>query len=303
MTLNVTLNVTASTAGNADAFRHVSGNVVLTGGGNTLRVPYLLVPRPLSKVTSSLSGNLNPNGVPRTITSTNAGGMITGTVDAYQWGLQDGNDVNEAVLGGAGYDMRAVGAQSFDIGGEKVIVFAVSTHDRWSNAATNEFDILVNNDADPANEFAVVGFDIGALTTGSFNGQYGAFVINLATGVATIDFTAFAPTDGSTVLLPVLASRLGLTQADGNFEYKACQLLARGARPGSDEGEGGLQPVDPGADELPVLWRPRQRDRLRFGRDRSGRVRYAEDARRDARHPRQREWRGGGPAPQGTGQP
>ena len=148
VTLNVTLNVTASTAGNADAFRHVSGNVVLTGGGNTLRVPYLLVPRPLSKVTSSLGGNLNPNGVPRTITSTNPGGMITGTVDAYQWGLQDGNDVNEAVLGGAGYDMRAVGAQSFDLSAGKVIVFAVSIHDRWSNAATNEFDILVNNVTD-----------------------------------------------------------------------------------------------------------------------------------------------------------
>ena len=136
VTLNATLNVTASTAGNTDAFRHVSGNVILSGGGNTLRVPYLLVPRPLSKVSSTLSGNLNPNGVPRTITSTNPGGMIAGTVDAYQWGLEDDNDVNEAVLGGAGYDLRAVGAQSFDIGPNKVIVFAVSTHDRWSNAAT-----------------------------------------------------------------------------------------------------------------------------------------------------------------------
>ncbi len=256
VTLNVTLNVTASTAGNADAFRHVSGNVVLTGGGNTLRVPYLLVPRPLSKVTSSLSGNLNPNGVPRTITSTNPGGMITGTVDAYQWGLQDGNDVNEAVLGGAGYDMRAVGAQSFDISAGKVIVFAVSTHDRWSNAATNEFDILVNNDDDPANEFAVVGFDIGALTTGSFNGQYGAFVINLATGVATIDFTAFAPTDGSTVLLPVFASRLGLTQADGNFEYTAVSFSLEG--PGQDpmKGKAGFNPWTPALTSFPFYGVP-----------------------------------------------
>ena len=251
VTLNATLNVTASTAGNADAFRHVSGNVVLTGGGNTLRVPYLLVPRSLSKVSSTLSGNLNPNGVPRTIASTNPGGMITGTVDAYQWGLQDGNDVNEAILGGAGYDMRAVGAQSFDISAGKVIMFAVSTHDRWSNAATNEFDILVNNDDDPANEFAVVGFDIGALTTGSFNGQFGAFVINLATGVATIDFNAFAPTDGSTVLLPVLASRLGLTQADGNFEYTAVSFSLEG--PGQDpmKGRAGFNPWTPALTNFP----------------------------------------------------
>ena len=70
-TLSVTLNVTASTAGNADAFRHVSGNVVLTGGDNTLRVPYLLVPRALSKVTTSsgtsteqLAGKTSPRPIP-----------------------------------------------------------------------------------------------------------------------------------------------------------------------------------------------------------------------------------------------
>ena len=59
----MTLNVPAGTAGNDLAFRHVSGNVVLTGGDNTLRVPYLLVPRALSKVTTS--GNLTNSSTAR----------------------------------------------------------------------------------------------------------------------------------------------------------------------------------------------------------------------------------------------
>ena len=98
--------------GNDLAFRHVSGNVVLTGGDNTLRVPYLLVPRALSKVTTS--GNLTNSSHGKTFTATNPGGMIAGNVDVYQWGLSDPNDVNEAVMGGAGYDVRAAGVQSFE---------------------------------------------------------------------------------------------------------------------------------------------------------------------------------------------
>jgi len=230
----------------------VSGNVVLTSGSTVLRVPYTLVPRSLSKIASTLSGSLTPNGVPRTLTSTNPGGVIIGAADAYQWGLEDGNDVNEAVLGGAGYDLRAVGAQSFDhpqLG--KTIVFAINSYDRFSHPSLNEFDILVNNDDDPANEFAVIGFDVGALTVDAFNGQYGAFVINLATGAATIDFLATAPTDSSTVELPVVASRLGLTQADGNFEYTAVSFSLEG--PGQDpmKGKAGFNPWTPALTNFP----------------------------------------------------
>jgi hypothetical protein len=36
-----------------------------------------------------------------------------------------------------------------------------------------------------------------------------------------VDFFAFAPTDTNTILLPVLASRLGLTPAHPRFEYEA----------------------------------------------------------------------------------
>ena len=50
-------------------------------------------------------------------------------------------------------------------------MFAVNTWDRWSNAASNEFDISVDVDTTDRDYF-VVGVDIGAVTTGDFNGPW-----------------------------------------------------------------------------------------------------------------------------------
>jgi minor extracellular serine protease Vpr len=241
--LAVTLTVPAASAGNASAFREVSGNVVLSGGPVALRVPYLLVPRSLSDVETALG---TPTfGTPVSATVTNPSGVIPGTADFYQWGLQDGDDVNEAQLGGAGYDLNAVGVQSFDRpNGDKLLVFAVSTHDRWSTGATNEFDILVDTNGGPP-EYAVVGVDFGAITADSFDGRVGAFVFDLKNGGAVIRFFAQAPTDGSTMLLPVLASDLGLTQTKGSFTYEAVSFSLEG--PGVDEmpGVAGYNPWSP----------------------------------------------------------
>ncbi len=244
-TLSVTLNVPAGTAGSDAAFRHVSGNVVLTGGDNTLRVPYLLVPRALSKVTTS--GNLTNSSQGKPFTATNPGGMIAGNVDVYQWGLTDPNDVNEAVMGGAGYDVRAAGVQSFDVGGgDQLMVFAINAHDRWSNAATNEWDVVIDTDRDGTVDWVVIGFDIGALTTGSFNGIMGVFLLDAATG--QLSFTgngAAAPSDSSTVLLPVFASDIGVTASSGRFAYGVQSFSLEG--PGADAANGtaAFDPFDP----------------------------------------------------------
>ena len=109
--------------------------------------------------------------------------MIAGNVDVYQWGLQDPNDVNEAVMGGAGYDVRAAGVQSFEDGaGDALMVFALNAYDRWSNAATNEWDVSIDTNRDGTVDWVVIGFDIGALTTGTFNGVLGVFLLDAETG-------------------------------------------------------------------------------------------------------------------------
>ncbi len=93
---------------------------------------------------------------------------------------------------------------------EQLIVFAVNTFDRWSNASTNDFDIFVDVDGDGVDDYLVVGADQGAITAGAFNGRMGSFVFGLRSGAGFLDFLAIAPTDSSTALLPVRSSRLCL---------------------------------------------------------------------------------------------
>jgi minor extracellular serine protease Vpr len=211
--LAVTLNVPVATIGNADAFREVAGLVKLTpvGGSNngvTLRVPYYLVPRADSNIDAKLASKSVPVGSPSTTARvTNPGGAITGTGDFYAWGLSDPSDTN------ASNDVRAIGVQSFPNPSaadpnRRFLVFAVNGYNRWSNAATNEFDIYV--DVDPQNnngdDYVVVGVDVGAVTTGSFNGQFGSFVFSLRSAGAS-GFVATAPTDGTTAELPARTSQ------------------------------------------------------------------------------------------------
>ena len=241
-TVKVTLQVAASTVPSSNgadqfAFNEVSGNITLTGSGLTLRVPYLLVPRSLSTI-GTTAQNLDGDETAATATLTNTEGVITGTADFYTWGLTDGNDVDENALDGAGYDVRAVGVQSFPISAtDQLLVFAINNFDRWSNAAVNEWDININNDADAAPEFTLVAFDSGAIRAGASNGLLEVFLLNNGTGVLGVGgFLASSPTDSSTLLLPIRASSLGLTAADGGFSYDAVSFSREG--PGLDVVDG-----------------------------------------------------------------
>jgi minor extracellular serine protease Vpr len=46
-------------------------------------------------------------------------------------------------------------------------------------------------------------------------------VFNLTTGAASLEFFATAPTDGTTVLLPVFAADVGITSSNPRFGYVA----------------------------------------------------------------------------------
>src|SRR3989441_878780 len=222
--VRVTLDVPAATAGGSDAFREVAGLVEITPAGASdnvgvaLRVPYYLVPRALSNVSTSIGALTGTN--PSTIaTVTNKRGGISGDADFYVWGIfdtsssgadsdGDGDDHDQE---NPSNDIRAIGVQSFSLpGGRQFIVFAVNTYNRWSNASTNEFDIFVDVDGDGTDDYVIVGADDGAVRTGSFSGLMGSFVFSMRSGVGTSAGLALAPTDSSTALLPVLSSQLCL---------------------------------------------------------------------------------------------
>ena len=160
----MTLNVPVATVGNSNAFREVAGLVTLTpaageNNGVALRVPYYLVPRALSNVTTKVDFRTLKASSPSTKANVKNGGPIAGDADFYAWGLQDAKDE-----GHASNDLRAVGVQSFEWDPtQQLLVFAVNVWDRWSNAASNEFDIAVDVDNDGTVDYFVVGVDIGPL--------------------------------------------------------------------------------------------------------------------------------------------
>jgi hypothetical protein len=129
--------------------------------------------------------------------------------------------------------------------------FALTTHDRWSNAAVNEYDIVIDTTGDGQPDFVVIGFDLGALTTGSFDGRLAVFRLNVATGVISALYLATAPTDSSSVLLPIYASDLGLTPDAGTFSYRVQSFSLEGAGADAMPGTARYNPFDPAMEDYP----------------------------------------------------
>jgi minor extracellular serine protease Vpr len=218
--LHVSLAVPAATTGDSSAFRQVQGQIKLTptsgNDGTAISVPYYLVPRARSLVQARLNGSEAGNSS-RTIRLQNNSASITGTADFYAWGLR-GNHANLGSLG-----LRAVGVQSFnDSTNGQMLVFAVNTFGPASNPADTIYDILLDVNGDGVPDYDVEAADLGFLTTGnSVNGQLVVAVFNIATGAGVLEFFATAPSDGTTVLLPLVAADVGITNSNPRFSYVA----------------------------------------------------------------------------------
>src|SRR5438445_629581 len=117
--LDVKLRVPAASVGSTHdnlgnpAFREVAGFVPLTPtaasmtGGASLRVPYYLVPRVRSNLSSDFVGKpAGPSRPSSNVKLTNFGGAIAGNADFYAWGLRGTRH------GVQFFDPRAVGVQT-----------------------------------------------------------------------------------------------------------------------------------------------------------------------------------------------
>jgi len=213
--LRVQLDVRAASAGDSSAFSDVSGLVTFTpvpgsNDGIKLNVPYYLVPQAVSHIETKLSTRTLLQTGSATATITNRRGATSGSADWYAWGLADKRD-----HGLKSNDLRAVGVQSFPdaFKDDGLLAFAISTNRRWSNASSNEFHIYIDLDGkldakgNPTWEYDVVAVDLGAVTTGTFDGNT-AVVVFTPDGNGTIAFLADAPKDSSTMVLPVLFNQL-----------------------------------------------------------------------------------------------
>ena len=226
-TVPVALSVPVATVGNSEpgadpfAFREVGGLVTFTptagsNGGVTLRVPYYLVPRALSNVQARVEENeLRPTR-PRTTATVTNNGVIPGIADFYVWGLDDPNERDVTWN-----DLRAVGVQSFPFaGGDRFVVFAINQWHRVSNAGANYYELPIDNNDDGNADWFVIAADPG-LFTGTYTGRLAVFTLRAGTATLTQRSLAIAPSDTSTVLLPLLASHIGVTAASPRFSYGA----------------------------------------------------------------------------------
>ncbi len=223
-TLRVSLAVPAATAGAThdvngnDLFSDAAGYITLAptdpsmNHGVSLNMPYYIVPRARSNVDADLHGG---DGSP-TIRLTNHHGVIAGNGDFYAWGLSNPKTgaIDEA------FEPRAVGVQSNQISAtDSILVFAVNSYGRFSNAAMGEYDIYIDSNGDGIWDYILFSGDVGNVETGNANGQIASFLVNLNTGALIPEFAADAPTDGSIVEMLVFASDLGLSPTNPRMTY------------------------------------------------------------------------------------
>ena len=239
----------------------IRGAVVATpespaDGQQTLRMAYLMVPRGLSDVKAGTPATFKSTGADistfrSTLPVTNTG-IHTGAADVYSWGIADA----KGDVASGGTDVRAAGVQVLPGSvlaapdTDRSLVFVVNN---WSQAATQaatEYDIVIDNDHDGRPDYYVIGIDLGAVTTGEFNGIPASVVVDANTGKVIDEFLAEAPMNGSVIELPAIASEIGVTDARSGFAYavSATSLLddALVDRSGSTSFDAFRPPVETG---------------------------------------------------------
>ncbi|MHB8890576.1 MAG: S8 family serine peptidase [Candidatus Limnocylindrales bacterium] len=206
----------------------LSGVVVATpqttrAGYFALRVPYLLVPRGVSEIDSELDHARTTGSRVDAVLKLENDGVHLGFADTYALGVTDARGD-----GAHGTDIRAIGVQSVpasvllgaDDPADRGIQFAVNMWDRFSTAAPHEVDIAVDTNGDGAPDRYVVGIDDGLIFAGAYDGLYLSLIFDA--GFNLVDgWLADAPLNGSTLILPALASDLGLAEGDSSFAYWA----------------------------------------------------------------------------------
>ena len=102
---------------------------------------------------------------------------------------------------------------------DRSLVFAINVWGFYSNPAVSEFDIAIDTNGDKQPDRFVVGVDLGAVLAGTFDGQFASVVLD-EEGTLINAWVAEAPMNGSTMLLPALASDLGLAPGDGHHPVR-----------------------------------------------------------------------------------
>jgi hypothetical protein len=171
----------------------VDGLCIYTDGIDTLRVGYVAVLDPASRVTAST----NARGVVRVANR----GSSAGFVDLFTKSGGQGD-----LLNGTYNSIAATGYRSTspdDFFGFDVMEFAVATEKPWDSLMNHEFDLFIDADMDGVPEAVVLAADLGLLTGAGFTGQIVTAQIDLVNGGSFLDWNVIGTDfNDSTVYMP-----------------------------------------------------------------------------------------------------
>lgn len=202
-------------------------------GAVTLSIPWIAVPRGISGIQPDFTSRRPWSvGGPRMQTAIDVDnhGVHAGFADLYAWNLADDRD------GITASDLRAGGVQSLpaevcygeEDPDDRCVVFAVSTWGRWDSAAAEEFDVNIDLTGDGQPEYLIFSYPAGAIfwpDNGIDWGVTATFIYDIV-GDQLIDFAwAGQSPNGSTILIPALASEIGLDPSgQTSFEWTVSSL-------------------------------------------------------------------------------
>jgi subtilisin family serine protease len=200
-----------------------AGYLTFTSGTENVHLPWHILPHKAANVlpgSSSVAVGANPVPVPLS----NLTGATNGQVDVFSL-TGTGIQFPTSVLPAPGSDfavinLKAVGLRPVCLANcattpQFGVQFAINTFGQRSHPdVPAEFDVLVdlNNDGNP--DLDVFNGDIGVITTGTFSGQNGVFIVDLAAATATGPFFyAIADLDSANLIATVPLS--AMTTASG----------------------------------------------------------------------------------------
>jgi subtilisin family serine protease len=202
-----------------------AGFLTFTSGPETVHIPWHILPHKAANVLPT-STSVALGGNPANLVLTNTSGAVGGLVDAFSL-TGVGVQFPPSVLPAPGSDYAVINLQAVGIRlacltsgvpcSSYGAQFAITTFGQRSHPdVPAEFDVLVDVNNDGVPDLDVFNADIGLQTTGTFSGQNGVFIADLAAGTASGPFFfTIADLDSANVIFTVplsaMVTSLGLS--------------------------------------------------------------------------------------------
>ncbi|MDH4101783.1 MAG: S8 family serine peptidase [Thermoleophilia bacterium] len=210
-----------STAGTGAALttNEYDGYVVLNDGGDTVNIPWHVLPRKAAKVVPSTT-DLIPGSFPQIIGLDNQG-VGTAQNDAYAL-IATSPDIPEGSRGGQSPtpDLRAVGINTFPVPAgfcsanpSFLWAFAVNTWERQEHLLPVSHQVILDTNQDGTADYIVLNRDASGPTTIT-DGRQLTWVLNLSTSsLSAFFFAEHSMNTGNTVLY-ICGEQIGMNAAN-----------------------------------------------------------------------------------------